>query len=267
MPRLFVLSGPDLGQTHTFTQKVRLGRAPSCEVVVRGSSISRAHAELSPEGEAWVIVDLDSSNGVRMGSVRAKRFELSDGDIFKLGDVELRFRHDDVEPEQSAPARSEPTSATPGPVVSESDDDEVTLEEDIDLGEDIKSVTPPPAESAPSTGSTEGRAGTEEKLSAMRGKQAGGRAPAEPQGAAERRARSPRRSAEVTDRRDREILQFSSHRSDSTAFTSDLSQQPLWVRALAILLALGVSAAVFWVAFRGTSSLSGGDEIELEEQR
>ena len=53
MPRLFILSGPDLGQIHSFTEKVRLGRAPSCEVVVRGASISRAHAELSPEGVAW----------------------------------------------------------------------------------------------------------------------------------------------------------------------------------------------------------------------
>lgn len=265
MPRLFVLSGPDLGQTHIFTEKVRLGRAPSCEVVVRGSSISRAHAELSPEGDVWVIVDLDSSNGVRKGSVRAKRFELSDGDIFKLGDVELRFRHEDAESDGAAPAASEPepAPAAPEPVVPDPEDDEVVLEEDIDLGEDIKSIAPSPPESAPSTESAEDRAGAEEKLSALRRRQAG----VEPRGATERRARSSRRSAEVTDRRDREILQFSNHRSDSTAFTSDLSQQPLWVRALAVLLALGVSAAVFWAAFRGASSLSGGDEIELEEQR
>ncbi|MDE0892005.1 MAG: FHA domain-containing protein, partial [Planctomycetota bacterium] len=69
MPKLFVLSGPDLGQIHSFTGDVRLGRASSCEVVVRGSSISRAHAALSLDGDAWVIVDLESSNGVHMGSM------------------------------------------------------------------------------------------------------------------------------------------------------------------------------------------------------
>ncbi len=112
MPRLFILSGPDLGQIHSFTKKVRLGRVPSCEVVVKGTSISRVHAELSPEGEAWVLVDLDSSNGVHMGRVQAKRFELNDGDTFRLGEVELRFRDGGDQPSGRARDIGGDTSAS-----------------------------------------------------------------------------------------------------------------------------------------------------------
>ena len=72
------------------------------------------------------------------------------------------------------------------------------------------------------------------------------------------------RTAEVSDRREREILQFSTHRAEATAMTSDLSQHPIWVRAVVFLLVLGVSAALFWFAFRGTSSLRGEGGIELD---
>ena len=72
------------------------------------------------------------------------------------------------------------------------------------------------------------------------------------------------RTAEISDRREREILQFSTHRSEATAMTSDLSQHPVWVRAVVFLLVLGVSAVLFWFAFQGTSSLRGETGIELD---
>jgi hypothetical protein len=48
--------------------------------------------------------------------------------------------------------------------------------------------------------------------------------------------------------------------------TSDLSQHPVWVRALAVTLALGVSATIFYYAFRGASSLRGQPELVLEDE-
>ena len=278
MPRLFILSGPDLGQIHSFTEKVRLGRVPSCEVVVKGTSISRVHAELSPEGDAWVLVDLDSSNGVHMGKVQAKRFELNDGDTFRLGEVELRFRDGGESSPVADPAILEETPAPVVPEVSapeaaaevsvedESEEDELFLEEEIDLSdfEDEEPAASQPKTAKPSAPKlTLSVGGAAQGASKSAKREAPKKEPARRAsgGAARRRA------AEVSDRREREILQFSNHRSDSTAFTSDLSQQPVWVRALAVLLALGVSAAVFWFAFRGAASLSDGPTIELEDER
>ena len=283
MPKLFILSGPDLGQTHSFAGKVRLGRAANCEVVVRGGSISRAHAELLPDGDAWVLVDLDSSNGVHMGNVRAKRFELKDGDSFRLGEVELRFRDgaqggesaapatpavsfsEDAAPEVASPEVTAPELTLDELIEDEPEEDELFLEEEIDLSDfaddepaaaQTKSVKPDAPKLTLSVGGAAQSAPKQAKREAPK-KEPARRASG---GAARRRA------AEVSDRREREILQFSNHRSDSTALTSDLSQQPIWVRALAVLLALGVSAAVFWFAFRGAAALSDGPNIELEEE-
>jgi hypothetical protein len=219
-----------------------------------------------------VIVDLESSNGVHMGSMKAKRFELKDGDLFKLGDVELRFRQgsdsNEVAPvldEELTPAPAVVEAPAPAPVAEvsieeDSDDEELFLEEEIDLGDLTAEVPAPVAPSAPKlTLSVGGAASSAAKKEVKKAEKAEPLKRA-PEGAARRRA------AEVSDRREREILQFSHHRSDSTALTSDLSQQPIWVRALAVLLALGVSAAVFWFAFRGAASLSGEPTFELEEE-
>ena len=262
MPRIFVLSGPDLGKTYSFAGEVRLGRTSDCEVVVRDASVSRVHAKLSPGGDAWVLEDLDSSNGIHLGSVRAKRFELTDGDVFKLGKIELRFRADEdaaplAAPVEAAPAPS-PAPITPPPApVDEEEEDELFLEEDIDLGTSDESsaapvTPPPPADPAP-----------ELKLNV------GGAAPRPKTKVSDERRRELKaaargRTAEVSDRREREVLQFSTHRAEATAMTSDLSQHPVWVRALVFLLVLGVSAALFWFAFRGTSSLTSSEEIELD---
>jgi predicted component of type VI protein secretion system len=271
MPRIFILSGPDLGKTYSFAGEVRLGRTSDCEVVVRDASISRVHAKLSPDGDAWVLEDLDSSNGIHLGSVRAKRFELTDGDVFKLGKIELRFRADEATaspaaPVEAAPAPSPapveppPAPITPPPALTpptDDEEDELFLEEDIDLGTSNESpaapVTPPP----PATPAPELKLGV------------GGAAPRPKSKISDERRRELQsaargRTAEVTDRREREVLQFSTHRSEATAMTSDLSQHPIWVRALVFLLVLGVSAALFWFAFKGTSSLTSSDEIELD---
>ena len=275
MPRLFVLSGPDLGKTYSVDGEVRLGRVSDCEVVVRDASVSRVHAKLSLEGDAWVLEDLGSSNGIHLGSVQAKRFELSDGDVFKLGKVELRFRADELSAPQAAPVELPPEPApvepvpapAPTPLAEEpqpdlEDEEELFLEEEIDLGisdepslEPASSPAPPPAPAPELKLGVGGAAPRSEakpkpKLSEER--------------RSELRSAARGRTAEVSDRREREILQFSAHRSDATAMTSDLSQHPLWVRALVFLLVLGVSAALFWFAFKGTSSLTGSDEVELD---
>jgi len=43
------------------------------------------------EGERYVILDLESANGVRVGGVEHDRVELQGGDVIELGEVKLRF--------------------------------------------------------------------------------------------------------------------------------------------------------------------------------
>jgi hypothetical protein len=56
--------------------------------------VSRRHAELSYQGGAWFVVDLDSTNGTYLNGVEVQpkvRTPLKDGDRLALGELEIVF--------------------------------------------------------------------------------------------------------------------------------------------------------------------------------
>jgi hypothetical protein len=68
-----------------------IGRTDENDIWVNHRSISRHHAELVEENGRWSIVDLQSSNGVRVNGEDYGKVELRRGDIIDLGHVRLRF--------------------------------------------------------------------------------------------------------------------------------------------------------------------------------
>lgn len=90
--RLFVLAGPDLARSFPLGESATLGRSDECDVVLRDRSISRKHARVVRTAEHWFVEDLGSTNGVTKDGQRGERFELHDGDEFRLGDLPLRFK-------------------------------------------------------------------------------------------------------------------------------------------------------------------------------
>jgi predicted component of type VI protein secretion system len=92
MPTLYVLSGGDLGKRFAVDGDTLLGRSPDCGVRLRDRSISRHHARLGPVEDGWVLCDLDSRNGVRVGRELIEEAALEDLDEFELGEVLIRFR-------------------------------------------------------------------------------------------------------------------------------------------------------------------------------
>ncbi len=88
-----------------------LGRDPSCDVAVASAQVSRKHATLVREGDAVTIVDLGSTNGVRINGVRTPRAALREGDEIVLGDVTLRV----ASLELPAAAPRTPSPRTPSP--------------------------------------------------------------------------------------------------------------------------------------------------------
>lgn len=68
-----------------------IGRAPDAALRLVNRSVSRRHASLTEESGAWVLRDLDSQNGVRVGERAVREHLLSDGDTACLGDVALHF--------------------------------------------------------------------------------------------------------------------------------------------------------------------------------
>jgi hypothetical protein len=69
-----------------------IGRSRDCDVVLEDSSVSRRHAELRPEGTAWTIEDLGSTNGVRVNGLAVHgAHELRSGDRIEMGSTEILF--------------------------------------------------------------------------------------------------------------------------------------------------------------------------------
>jgi pSer/pThr/pTyr-binding forkhead associated (FHA) protein/tetratricopeptide (TPR) repeat protein len=68
-----------------------IGRTDDNDVVVNHRSISRHHAKIVREHGRYAIVDLQSSNGVRVNGEEYGKVELRRGDLIDLGHVRLRF--------------------------------------------------------------------------------------------------------------------------------------------------------------------------------
>lgn len=69
-----------------------IGRSRDCDLVLDDANASRHHAEVRPSGGAWVIVDLGSTNGVKLNGRRITGPErLSHGDTLDIGSSRLVF--------------------------------------------------------------------------------------------------------------------------------------------------------------------------------
>jgi diguanylate cyclase (GGDEF)-like protein len=83
-----------LGQRFALTHAVTtLGRGEHNQITLHGDGISRSHARIERQGNDFVLVDADSTNGtfVRDDSARVTQHKLRDGDQLLLGDAILVF--------------------------------------------------------------------------------------------------------------------------------------------------------------------------------
>ncbi|MDP1793630.1 MAG: DUF3662 and FHA domain-containing protein [Acidimicrobiales bacterium] len=70
---------------------ILIGRAPECDVEIADSTVSRRHAEVVRDGDAWFVRDLGSSNGTKVNGSGVTDQMLRDGDEIRLGAVSFRF--------------------------------------------------------------------------------------------------------------------------------------------------------------------------------
>ncbi len=69
---------------------ITIGRQQGNTIQLTEKNVSRRHARLVPEQEAWFIEDLGSYNGVKVnGSAVEARLQLKEGDVVQIGDYHL----------------------------------------------------------------------------------------------------------------------------------------------------------------------------------
>jgi pSer/pThr/pTyr-binding forkhead associated (FHA) protein len=99
------------GEVELTADRMTVGRTDDNMLIINDASVSSHHGELVHEGGEWILTDLGSTNGTKVGGERVDRIELTHGGSFTLGSVDCVFVGDAVE-EAPAPSFSE-SSAPP----------------------------------------------------------------------------------------------------------------------------------------------------------
>jgi len=72
-------------------EQLVLGRSRDCDVTIEDPNVSRRHAELRREGAGWVVIDLGSTNGIKVNGRRVQEASLQPGDEIAIGISRLSF--------------------------------------------------------------------------------------------------------------------------------------------------------------------------------
>ena len=71
---------------------IKIGRHQSCTIVFADSNVSRVHAQLQQDSTGWLVVDLGSTNGIKVNGTKiSKEKLLADGDELAFGTSTARF--------------------------------------------------------------------------------------------------------------------------------------------------------------------------------
>ncbi|MGA9526151.1 MAG: FHA domain-containing protein, partial [Myxococcaceae bacterium] len=91
--QLTIAEGKEAGREFVFEQQsVAIGRSSDCDVVLYDPGVSRRHARIFEEGDAFFVEDSGSANGTRVnGELLQNRQPLQDGDTITLGPVVFEF--------------------------------------------------------------------------------------------------------------------------------------------------------------------------------
>ena len=93
-PSLTITRGAGEGEVFNLSMEtaVSIGRAPTNDIPVVDNAVSGEHCRIRPEGGAFVLHDLQSTNGTFVNEKRVERHRLSEGDVIRVGETHLQFK-------------------------------------------------------------------------------------------------------------------------------------------------------------------------------
>lgn len=103
---------------------VTIGRHPNNMITIFQEAVSRHHAKIERSDDAFLLTDLNSSNGTFVNSEQVSSHELKEGDIVTMGDIEFGFSYKPSEERESE--NIEDTETTVSVVPEDEDDSQFT---------------------------------------------------------------------------------------------------------------------------------------------
>ena len=92
--RLEILNGGFAGMSYDLTgEEMVIGRNPTTDITLLDEGISREHAVIlyDADARAYVIEDLQSTNGTKVNGKRIRSAPLAEGDEIQVGQTLFRF--------------------------------------------------------------------------------------------------------------------------------------------------------------------------------
>jgi type II secretory pathway predicted ATPase ExeA len=86
------LEGETFLEVPVAREKLLIGRHSFNDICLRDHSVSRHHAIIVPNGPIWVIVDLNSTNGILVNGKKVRQQVLTNGDEITVGRFDLVFQ-------------------------------------------------------------------------------------------------------------------------------------------------------------------------------
>jgi predicted component of type VI protein secretion system len=121
--KLIIASGPLTGTEWTVVEAdSSIGRDPSCDFVLPDEALSRQHCRLVRSPDGWMLIDLDSTNGVKVnGKSQVHPRLLKHGDKLELGQFTVLVETDPNRP-LPRPLPTPANSVAPAVATTEKDD-------------------------------------------------------------------------------------------------------------------------------------------------
>ena len=90
--RLAIYKGAKLDLSFPLAETATtIGRDAGNPIQLPDPEVSKRHAVVRAQGEAWTIEDLDSTNGITVNKARVKHARLKEGDKVRIGPFDLVF--------------------------------------------------------------------------------------------------------------------------------------------------------------------------------
>lgn len=96
--QLIVIAGPDVGKTFPLAdgQTLVIGRGQASHTQLADPATSRVHCRVQVDGLKTVLMDAGGTSGTLVKGNKITQHELQPGDVFQIGDTQMRFQLDSV---------------------------------------------------------------------------------------------------------------------------------------------------------------------------